>query len=137
MQLRGVLNGSNVVSATESPGTGEVAAVLSADGSMRIDLVYAGLNENATGGALHIGKNSENGQMVESLAVDTDASQGRLADVEIALTALDAERVRAGEAYVVVTTLTHPAGAIRGQLIPQPIRFGDLQPEGEAEPEEE
>lgn len=137
LQLRGVLNGGNVVSATESPATGEVAAMLTEDGILRVDLVYAGLTENATGGALHIGKESENGQQVQALAIDTDAVQGRLADVEIALTPPDAERVRAGEAYVVITTLTHTAGAIRGQLIPQPIRFGDLQPEGEVEPEEE
>lgn len=135
LQLRGALAGENVVSATESPATGEVAAVLGDDDTLRLDLIYAGLVDNPTGAALHIGKGSENGPSVQSLDIATDATEGRLVDVEMSLSPIDAARVRVGEAYVLITTIAHPDGAIRAQLVPQPTRLGDLlapAPEGES-----
>ena len=40
-----------------------------------------------------------------------------------ALTDDVAQSMRAGNAYIVVTTVDHPSGAIRGQLVPQPVRL--------------
>jgi hypothetical protein len=34
-----------------------------------------------------------------------------------------ATSVRAGNAYLLVTTTDFPAGALRGQLLPQPVRL--------------
>ncbi len=136
LQLRGVLAGGNVASASGSPATGEVAAVLTADGILRLDIIYTGLADNATGAALHVGKINENGRAVQALAIATNATQGRLVDAKLSLSRLDAARIRAGESYISIATIVHPDGAIRAQLIPQPTRLGEL-PKTEREPEED
>ena len=51
---------------------------------------------------------------------------------EIALSQAVAEQMRAGETYLQIETTGFPDGAIRGQLVPQPVRLEDA-----AEPEEE
>lgn len=123
--LRGMLGGGSVVSATESPATGEVAAVLSDDNTLQLDLVFAGLTLGATGAALHTGKFSENGPAVARLDIDAGATEGRIVGAQLALTPLAAAAVRAGESYVVISTIEHPGGEIRGQLMPQPVRLDD------------
>lgn len=132
--LRGMLGGGSVVSATESPATGEVAAVLSDDNTLQLDLVFAGLTADATGAALHTGKFSENGPAVAPLDIDGGAAEGRIDGARIALTPLAAAAVRAGESYVVISTIEHPDGAIRGQLMPQPVRLDDAPEVLPAEP---
>lgn len=136
LTLRGQFSGTQVVSATTSPATGEVSAVLADDGDLRIDLVYAGLAEGATGAALHLGAASENGTRVTDLDIPLDTRAGQLREAEVTLSPVDAERVRAGQSYIVVTTLAHPDGAIRAQLVPQPIRLQDVDDQP-AELEEE
>ena len=121
--LRGVLGGGNVISATESSASGEVAAVLADDGTLQLDMVFAGLELGATGAALYLGKYNENGSMVAQLDVDTGATAGRIVGQQIALTPLTAAAVRAGDSYVVISTIQYPAGAIRAQLMPQPVRL--------------
>jgi len=121
--LRGTLGGGNVISATESTASGEVAAVLDDDDTLQLDLVFAGLELGATGAALHTGKYNENGPMVASLEVDSGATAGRIMDQQIALTSLTAAAVRAGDSYVVISTIQYPNGAIRAQLMPQPVRL--------------
>ncbi|MBW3549992.1 MAG: CHRD domain-containing protein [Proteobacteria bacterium] len=128
VNLRGVLSGGNVISATESPATGEVAAVLAEDGTLQLDLVFAGLEPGATGAALHTGRYNENGPAVAELDVKTGATEGRIAGAQLSLTPLEAADVRAGESYVVISTIENPAGAVRGQLMPQPARLGDTPP---------
>lgn len=132
LELRATLNGSNVVSATESPATGEARAVLGDDNRVRIQLAYGGLLTSATGAALYLGRATENGAQVAELAIDTDLTGERLDDVQISLTDEAAERMRAGESYLQVDTAEYPAGAIRGQLLPQPVRLeGIVEPEAE------
>lgn len=128
VMLRGTLTSGNVVSATESPATGEVAAVLEEDGTLQLDLVFAGLENGATGAALHTGEFNENGPMLAPLDIDTGSTSGRIQGAEIALTPLDAAAVRDGRSYVVVSTITNPDGAIRAQLLPQPVRLEDMPP---------
>lgn len=124
-RLRGLLNSGSVVSATESQATGEVRALLEDDNDMRVDLVYSGLEERATGAALHVGKPNENGLLIEKIDVEPDAEEdsGRVVGAEFDVSADTAARIRAGEAYVVITTIEHPAGLIRGQLTPEPTRL--------------
>lgn len=129
LTLRGQFSGTQVVSATPSPATGEASAVLADDGDLRIDLVYAGLAEGATGAALHLGAASENGTRVADLDIPLDTTAGQLREAEVALSPANAERVRAGESYIVLTTLAHPDGAVRAQLVPQPIRLQDVADE--------
>ena len=119
LNLRGSLAGTNVVSATESPATGEVAAVLEDDNDLRIDMIYSGLATNATGAALHVGKRSENGSRIAPLAVSSGTTEGQLRGAVVRLTPQVAAQVRAGEAYVQIATLEQPAGVIRAQLNPQ------------------
>lgn len=135
LKLRAPLSGTSVVSATESPATGEARAVLEDDNDMRIDLVYSGLEETATGAAVHVGKPSENGALVERFDVDadTDEGSGRVVGAEFDVSADVGARVRAGEAYVVITTVEHPDGLIRGQLTPEPVRLPAETPLPEAE----
>lgn len=121
--LRGTLAGGNVISATESPASGEVAAVLDDDGVLRIDMIYAGLTLDAIGAALHMGKYNENGPMVARLDIDTGTTSGRVVAEQISLTPLTAAAVRAGESYVVIRTIQYPDGAVRAQLMPQPVRL--------------
>src|SRR5690606_12906883 len=124
--LRGEFSGARVVSATESDATGEASAVLADDNDLLVDLVYAGLANGATGAYLHRGAANENGDRVADLGIPADTTAGQLRQVEIALGPEDAERVRAGESYIVITTLAYPDGAIRAQLVPQPIRLQDV-----------
>lgn len=132
VMLRGTLGGGNVISATESPATGEVAAVLDEDGTLRVDLVFAGLELGATGAALHTGRYNENGPVAARLDIDSGATSGRIAGQQLALTPLTAAAVRAGDSYVVISTIQHPTGAIRAQLMPQPVRLDQTPAIGES-----
>ena len=134
VMLRGTLDGGNVISATESPASGEVAAVLDEDGTLQIDLVFADLELGTTGARLHIGKYNENGPVVAELNVDDGATAGRIVGQQIALTPLTAAAVRAGDSYVVITTIQYPDGAIRAQLMPQPVRLDSLPATGQQRP---
>lgn len=129
-RLRGLLNAGNVVSATESQATGEARAMLEEDNDMRVDLVYSGLEERATGAALHVGKPSENGALVEKIEVDldTEGDSGRVVGAQFTVSTEIAARIRAGEGYLVITTIKHPAGLIRGQLTPEPVRLPPTVP---------
>lgn len=132
IELHATLEGANVVSATESSGTGEAHAWLGDDNRVRIELVFGGLASGATGAALFEGKPTENGDLVAELAIGDDLVSGRLDDIEIGLSAEVAEQMRLGETYLQVETLEYPDGAIRGQLVPQPVRLED-----QVEPEED
>ena len=130
LELHATLDGANVVSATESTGTGEAHAWLGDDDRVRIEMVFGGLESGATGAALYEGKGSENGDRVAGIDVGAGQVAARVDDVEIALSAEAAGRMRAGESYLQVETSGYPDGAIRGQLVPQPVRLDDgIEPE--------
>jgi hypothetical protein len=132
LRLQGSLNGGNVVSATDSKATGEMRATLQDDNSVRIDLVFGGLASDVTAASLHTGKEGENGPAAVPLDVRKNQPRGSLVNERLQLTPEVAQRMRAGETYIVISTNDHPDGAIRGQLLPQPVRLGD-----QVEPEEE
>lgn len=131
LNLRGSLAGTNVVSATESPATGEVAAVLEDDNDLRIDMIYAGLATNATGAALHVGKRNENGARIAPLAISPGTTEGQLRGAVVRLTPQMAAQVRSGNAYVQIVSLDQPGGVIRAQLNPQPTSLAGNAPESE------
>ena len=133
LRLHAVLDGGTVISATDSKATGEATAILHDDGKVRINLVFGGLASNVTGAALHTGTKAENGPAVMPLDVRKDQTVGSLVNSEVTLGADAAASMRAGDTYIVITTIDYPAGAIRGQLIPQPVR---LQTPAQTEPEE-
>lgn len=120
LNLRGSLAGTNVVSATESPATGEVAAVLEDDNDLRVDMIYSGMATNATGAALHVGKAGENGTRIAPLAISTGTTEGQLRGAVVRLTPQVAAQVRTGQAYVQIVSLDEPDGVVRAQLNPQP-----------------
>jgi hypothetical protein len=132
LRLHATLNGANVISATDSKATGEATAELDANNKVRINLVFGGLASDVTGASLHTGTTAENGPMAMPLDVRKDQTVGSLVDEQLDLTEEVAQRMRDGETYIVVTTVDHPAGVIRGQLLPQPVRLGD-EPEEQEE----
>ena len=125
LRLHAVLDGASVISATDSRGTGEASAVLSDDNKLRINLVFGGLASNVTGAELHLGSSSENGAAIAPLDVRTNQRGGSLVNADVTLTPDAAASVRDGNSYVLVMTNDRPAGEIRGQLLPQPVRLPD------------
>jgi len=122
LRLHALLDGASVISATDSKGTGEARAVLQDDGKLRITLMFGGLTANVTGVELHTGTRSDNGPQVASIDASPGA-QGWMANTVLTLTPDVAADVRAGNAYLLVTTTDFPTGALRGQLLPQPVRL--------------
>lgn len=125
LNLRGSLAGTNVVSATESPASGEVAAVLEDDNDLRIDMIYSGMATNATGAALHLGKPNENGARIAPLEIAAGTTEGQLRGAVVRLTPQVAAQVRAGRSYVQIVSLDEPDGVVRAQLSPQSTEFSN------------
>jgi len=123
LRLHALLDGASVVSSTDSPGTGEARAALQDDGKLRITLMFGGLPANVTGVELHTGSGNDNGPKVASMDASPDAQAGWRVNTVLTLTPDVAASVRAGNAYLLVTTTDFPAGALRGQLLPQPVRL--------------
>jgi len=123
VRLHALLDGASVVSATDSKATGEATAVLDDDNRLRLDLVFGGLDTGVTGAGLHVGTAAENGPEAEPLDVRKTQTEGSLVQARFTLTDDVAARMRAGETYISIETVDHPAGAIRGQLVPQPVRL--------------
>ena len=132
LRLHATINGANVISATDSKATGEATAELETNNKVRINLVFGGLASDVTAANLYTGTIAENGSAVIPLDVRKDQTAGSLVDEQLELTGEVAQRMRDGETYIVIATVDHPAGAIRGQLLPQPVRLGD-EPEEEEE----
>lgn len=122
LRLHALLDGASMVSATDSKGTGEARAVLQDDGTLRITMMFGGLTANVTGVELHTGASSDNGPQVATMDA-RPGTQGWVSNTVLALTPDVAANVRAGDAYLVVTTTDLPGGALRGQLLPQPVRL--------------
>jgi len=125
LRLHAVLDGASVISATDSKGTGEASAFLTDGNKLRINLVFGGLASNVTGAELHLGNRSENGAVIAPLDVRTNQRGGSLVNANVTLTPDAAASVRDGNSYLLVTTNDRPAGEIRGQLLPQPVRLPD------------
>lgn len=101
------------------PATGEVRAMVEADGDARVDLVVSGLAERATSATLHTGDAGENGEQVARMDLVVDGAEARAIGATTRLSPIVAAQVRAGQAYVVVRTSEHPDGVLRAQLVPQ------------------
>src|SRR4051794_38091413 len=123
LRLHALLDGASVVSAVDSPGTGEARAILQDDGKLRITLLFGGMAANVTGVELHTGSGNDNGPQVASMDASPDAQAGWRVNTVLSLTPDVAASVRAGNAYLLVTSTDFPAGALRGQLLPQPVRL--------------
>jgi hypothetical protein len=128
LRLHALLDGASVVSATGSRATGEAKAVLQDDGTLRINLVFGGLVSGVTGVTLHTGARTENGPEVMPLDVPGNQTVGSLVNETLTLSDDVAASMRAGNTYIVVSTIDFPEGAIRGQLIPQPVRLQEREP---------
>jgi hypothetical protein len=125
LRLHALLDGASVVSATESKGTGEAIAILGDDDKLRLTMVYGGLETNVTGASLNMGSSSENGAVILPLDVPVNRTSGAMVDAELTVPPDAASAMRIGNTYILVETTDHPAGAIRGQLTPQPVRLRD------------
>lgn len=119
IRMRGAFIPLRAPVADARPPVGEVRASVQADGDVRIDLVVSGLEGQASTATLHTGRAGENGEQVARMDVSVDGADGRVIGGTARLTPLVAQRVRAGEAYVVVRTSEYPDGILRAQLAPQ------------------
>ena len=118
-RLRGAFTPLRAPEGDARPATGDVRASIDSDGDVRVDLVVSGLTERVTSATLHTGRAGENGEQIARMDVSVDGSEGRIIGATASLSPLVAERVRAGEAYVVIRTSEHPDGILRAQLAPQ------------------
>ena len=126
LRLHATLAADRVVSASDSPATGEARATLDDDNHLRLSLAYGGAVSTVTGVALHVGTPDSAGAVVVPLDVREDGNGGALVDARITLTDIVAASMRAGSTYLQVDTIDHPLGAIRGQLLPEPASVRDL-----------
>lgn len=126
LRLHATLAAANVVSSSDSPATGEARATLDDDNHLRLSLVYGGAVSTVTGVALHVGTPDSAGPAVVPLDVRDNGNGGSLVDARIDLTDNVAASMRAGSTYLQVDTIGRPLGAIRGQLLPEPVSLRDL-----------
>lgn len=122
VQLHAVLDSTPLVPATDSSGSGEARAVVRDDGTVRISVAFAGLASLVMAVELHTGASNATGPTVAKLDV-RETSAGMAVNQQLALGAGPAADMRAGNSYILVTTADRPSGALRGQLVPQPVRL--------------
>lgn len=129
------LSGDNEVPPVETKGTGQAIFKLSKDGTeLSYKLIVANIDE-VTQSHIHCGPDGVNGPVIVFLfglepdgvnvngvlaegtitgvipRPDSEACMGGVANFDNLL-----EKMRSGEAYVNVHTLSHPGGEIRGQI---------------------
>ena len=126
LRLHATLAAANVVSASDSPATGEARATLDDDNHLRLRLAFGGAASTVTGVALHVGTPDSAGPAVVPLDVRDDGNGGARVDARITLADSVAASMRAGSTYLQVDTIGRPLGAIRGQLLPEPADLRDL-----------
>ena len=122
VHLHAVLDSTPMVPATDSSGSGEARAVVRDDGTVRVSAAFAGLASLVTSVELHTGASNATGPTVAKLDV-RETSAGMAVNQQLTLAAGAAADMRAGNSYILVTTADRPSGALRGQLVPQPVRL--------------
>jgi len=122
VHLHAVLDSTPMVPATDSSGSGEARAVVRDDGAVRINVAFAGLSSLVTSVELHTGASNATGPTVAKLDV-RETSAGMAVNQQLTLGAGPVADMRAGSSYILVTTADRPSGALRGQLVPQPVRL--------------
>ena len=122
VRLHAVLDSTPMVPATDSSGSGEARAVVRDDGTVRISVAFAGLESLVMAVELHTGASNATGPAVAKLDV-RETSAGMAVNQQLTLDAGPAADMRAGNSYILVTTADRPSGALRGQLVPQPVRL--------------
>jgi len=119
LTLMAMMDGSSVVSATESKASGQARAVLDEDGRVTMDVAFAGLASDATSVELLMGKATENGVVVGALNVGSGNTGDSKSGLALTLSPEQEQAMRDGMTYLLVRTIDYPGGAIRGQLMPQ------------------
>jgi CHRD domain len=102
------------------PSAGKGTAVLTWDPATRVvtwDITDSGLSGPVTMAHFHNGPAGKNGPVVIWLTKKGSATAGAIKG-KTTLTAAQAKQFEAGDWYINVHTKDHPAGEIRGQVIP-------------------
>lgn len=113
------LDGAHEVPAVPSSATGNAA--LTYDPATRVvtwDVTFSGLSSAATMAHIHAGATGKNGPVRVWLTKKGAASVTSPIKGEAKLSPAEAKAFLAGDTYVNVHTKDHPAGEIRGQVIP-------------------
>lgn len=128
------LTGAAEVPAVAGAGTGTGWLLLDgAAGTIHWWVGFDGLSGPAIGASLHgPAAAGTTGPVVVDLAM-TGAPFGSPLSGEAAVTAAQAEEIRAGQWYVNVRTAAHPEGEIRGQLTGIPVAEGMVRGEPAAQ----
>jgi len=119
LMLMAMMDGSSVVSATDSKASGQARAMLAEDGKVTMDVAFAGLASEATSVELLMGKSTENGLIIGPINVGGGRTGDSKSGLAMTLTSEQEQAMRDGMTYVLVRTIDFPGGAIRGQLLPQ------------------
>jgi CHRD domain len=112
------LSGTNSVPPVQTPGKG--TADITYDPATRAvtwTITYGGLASTVTMAHFHKGGKGENGPVVIWLC-EKGAPVGDPITGKVILTPDEATQFLAGDWYINVHTKNHPAGAIRGQVLP-------------------
>jgi len=117
VKFHGALTAGSEVPPSQSTGSGEAQASLdTATHELTYDVTFSGFASQATAAHIHgpaeAGKNA--GVLVPLGNNPTSPIHGTAK-----LTAEQEQQLTSGMAYVNVHTKNHPAGAIRGQLLPE------------------
>lgn len=119
MRLKGSFAPLLAPAADTRPPVGEVRAIVQEDGDVRVDLVVSGLTETARSATVHVGRASEAGEQVARVDVAAQGAEARVIGGTFTLSPAVAERVRAGEGFVLLRTSEHADGLLRAPLVPQ------------------
>ena len=112
------LSGAQEVPAVQTPGTG--TADLTYDPATRVvtwSITYSGLSSPATMAHFHNGAEGKNGPVVVWLSTKGTPPSSPITG-KATLTPDQAKQFAAGDWYINVHTKDHPAGEIRGQVMP-------------------
>jgi hypothetical protein len=114
------LSGDLQVPAVQTTGSG--TADLTWDPATSVvtwSITYSGLSSEATMAHFHRGKSGKNGPVVIWLSTKGAAPSSPITG-SATLTPAQAKNFAAGNWYINVHTKDHPAGEIRGQVVPPP-----------------
>ena len=112
------LTGAQQVPAVATPGSG--TANLTYDPATRMltwNVTYSGLSGPATMAHFHVGGAGKNGPVAIWISKQGSPAESPIKG-EATLTPEQAQQFTAGDWYVNVHTQAHPAGEIRGQVMP-------------------
>ena len=124
-QLVSFAAGDAVVPPTTSGGTADGLLTIHADRTVTYEIDYEGFAVPPLSAELRAGAFGSNGPLVATLTQVTGGTSGRYAGTTAPLTPVQIARMRVSGTFVTLTTVAFPGGAIRGQVVPSFLPYGE------------